>query len=257
MVQKGKVEETVFESIPQVVIQTLNSWLLRTLQNLPPQAVFSITLSIVSLSNTMWYYAYWNLFRCMPIRDVPSPLSLYNYKLSGVKDGFFSFSRTSSAVSDIELSEIMNTVVVSDTVLNEKILDGEIMNDEPKSNMPKKISRVGMHLPDSNNANDTHDNDLRGVTHMRDEIEKLREQLKRLSGIDRESAVDNAHLTKHPADDVSTDNDEGVQVLNSAVSKRAAVTLQSATRGHFSRSLFQARRRELRNANSLKQNIYN
>ena len=121
MVQKGKVEETILESIPQLVIQLLNTWLLGQLQSMPPLTIFSISLSVISLTNTLWYYAYWNLFRCMPIRDVPSTLALYNYKLSGVTDGAFSFAKTSSEVVEIELSEVekMRSVTVGGTVLND------------------------------------------------------------------------------------------------------------------------------------------
>ena len=106
MVQKGKVEETILESIPQLAIQLVNTWMLGQLQTMPTLTIFSISLSVISLTNTVWYYAYWNLFRCMPIRDVPSTLALYNYKLSGVTDGAFSFAKASSEVVEIEMSEV-------------------------------------------------------------------------------------------------------------------------------------------------------
>jgi hypothetical protein len=130
MVQKGKIEETIMEAVPQLVIQLLNTWLLGQLQNMPQLTVFSISLSVISLTNTIWYYAYWNLFRCMLIRNVPSALSLYNYKLSGVKDGPFSFSKKSSEVVEIELSEIeMRSRTVGGTVLNDDSAGGEQLGE--------------------------------------------------------------------------------------------------------------------------------
>ena len=139
MVQKGKVEETIMEAVPQLAIQLLNTWLLGQLQNMPQLTVFSISLSVISLTNTIWYYAYWNLFRCMPIRNVPSALSLYNYKLSGVTDGIFSFSKKLSEVVEIELSEIeMRSVTVSGTVLNDGSAGGQQLGEgqlPPKNSM--------------------------------------------------------------------------------------------------------------------------
>ena len=38
-------------------------------------------------------------------RPGPSTLSLYNYKLTGVKDGMFSFGKTSAGVNGVALSE--------------------------------------------------------------------------------------------------------------------------------------------------------
>jgi hypothetical protein len=140
MVQKGKVEETILEAVPQLAIQLLNTWLLGKLQDMPQFTIFSISLSVMSLTNTIWYYAYWNLFRCMSIRDVPSALSLYNYKLIGVKDGIFSFSKKSSQVVEIELSEIEKTrsETVSGTVLNDGSSGGEQLGEgqlPPKNSM--------------------------------------------------------------------------------------------------------------------------
>jgi len=141
MVQKGKVEETILESIPQLVIQLVNTWMLGQLQSMPALTVFSISLSVISLTNTVWYYAYWNLFRCMPIRDVPSTLSLYNYKLGGVKDGAFSFAKASAEIVEIELSEIekMQSVTVSGTMLND-----DDAGDEQPGQLPPKNAM--MHL---------------------------------------------------------------------------------------------------------------
>ena len=124
MVQKGKVEETVLESVPQLVIQLVNGYLLG--QPLQGIAIFSIALSVLSLSSTVWYYAYWCLFRCKPIRDAPSSLSLYNYKLSGVKEGMFSFAKPIHGVhimDDDEMSKTwlkeMTSVSVADTEIND------------------------------------------------------------------------------------------------------------------------------------------
>ena len=141
MVQKGKVEETILESIPQLVIQLVNTGMLGQLQSMPRLTIFSISLSVISLTNTVWYYSYWNLFRCMAIRDVPSTLSLYNYKLSGVKDGAFSFAKASSEIVEIELSEIekMTSVTVSGTILND--YDA---GDEQSGQLPPKNAMVDM-----------------------------------------------------------------------------------------------------------------
>jgi uncharacterized membrane protein YdbT with pleckstrin-like domain len=106
MVQKGKVEETILESVPQLAIQLLNTWLLGQLQSMPLLTIFSISLSTISLTNTIWYYAYWNLFRCMSIRDVPCALSLYNYKLHGVEDGLLSFAKSSHVIDKVTSEEI-------------------------------------------------------------------------------------------------------------------------------------------------------
>jgi hypothetical protein len=108
MVQKGKVEETILESVPQLMIQLINAWLLDVLGMMDPLAVFSIAFSVCSLSNTVWYYGYWNLFRCMPIRDVPCALALYNYKLYGVSDGELSFSISMKKIkiAPVEMSSV-------------------------------------------------------------------------------------------------------------------------------------------------------
>jgi hypothetical protein len=113
MVQKGKVEETILESVPQLTIQLINAWMLDELGMMQPLAIFSIALSVFSLSNTVWYYGYWNLFRCMPIRDVPCALALYNYKLHGVSDGELSFSISMQKIkiSPVEMSSVGVKVV--------------------------------------------------------------------------------------------------------------------------------------------------
>jgi hypothetical protein len=94
----------------------------------------------------VWYYAYWNLFRCKPIRDVPSSLSLYNYKLSGVKEGLFSFSKLSHdviSVNEIEMAEQDNTlsVTIADTVDRSGTAAND--HDKPIDVLPKKIHTEG------------------------------------------------------------------------------------------------------------------
>jgi hypothetical protein len=95
LVQEGKVQETVLEAVPQLAIQLLNTWLLGQFQDMPPFTIFSISLSVLSLANTLWRYGYWTLYQCLPVRNVPTELSLYNYKLSGVTDGDLSFAASS------------------------------------------------------------------------------------------------------------------------------------------------------------------
>ena len=145
MVQKGKVEETILESIPQMVIQLLNAYFLNEIANMPPFTIFSVSLSALSLSNTIWYYAYWNVFRCKPIRDVPSSLSLYNYKLSGVKDGKFSFGKPSHDVNDFEISDRdkMLSITIGDTVLNDNCKSSGMVSDDENLVLPKKAVSAG------------------------------------------------------------------------------------------------------------------
>ncbi len=109
-------------------------------------AIFSIALSVLFLSNTVWYYAYWNLFRCKPIRDVPSSLSLYNYKLSGVKEGVFSFGKLShdvSSVNEIEMADNMLSVTIADTVLNDSSRTAGDDSDKQIDELPKKAHAEG------------------------------------------------------------------------------------------------------------------
>jgi len=120
MVQKGKVEETILESVPQLIIQLINQGLLGQLKNIPPTAAFSIALSVMSLTNTLWYYSFWNLYKCVSIREVPSALALYNYKLEGVTDGPYSFGKASRVIReivDIELEDI-ESATASGSLLN-------------------------------------------------------------------------------------------------------------------------------------------
>jgi hypothetical protein len=120
MVKKGKVQETVLESVPQLIIQLINTALLGQLKNLPPTTALSFSLSVLSLINTLWYYSYWNLYRCISIRDVPSSLALYNYKISGVTDGPYSFGKSWASIQqivDIELEDL-ESATVSGSLLN-------------------------------------------------------------------------------------------------------------------------------------------
>jgi hypothetical protein len=60
MVQKGKVEETILESVPQLIIQIVNIALLNQQQgsqadDVSVLAIFSISLSVMSLTSTVWY----------------------------------------------------------------------------------------------------------------------------------------------------------------------------------------------------------
>ena len=110
MVQKSKFEETVLESVPQLTIQLINTYLLGQINDIPPLTIFSICFSCCSLSNTIWFYGYWTLFRGIPIRDVPCTLALYNYKLVNVSDGDFSFSKSTKRLvkqsADVELTSV-------------------------------------------------------------------------------------------------------------------------------------------------------
>ena len=146
MVQKGKVEETILESVPQLIIQLLNTYMLGEITKMPLLTLFSISLSVLSLSNTIWYYAYWNLFRCKPIRDVPSSLSLYNYKLSGVTDGRLSFGKPSHDVNEFEMTarDQMLSVTIGDTLFNPKSEKFGLGSDELNSDMPRKIVAAGL-----------------------------------------------------------------------------------------------------------------
>jgi len=302
MVQKGKVEETIIESIPQLVIQITNTWQLGQLLIMPALTIFSISLSVISLTNTVWYYAYWNVFRCMPIRDVPSTLSLYNYKLSGVTDGAFSFAKASSEVVEIELSELekMRSVTVSGTVLNDDAADDEQLDQLPPKNVMEhpdasdlmpgavesnaEISRLRTENQEmaAENAKlrKMKDENEACISNLREEKElenkqmeaenaKLREsqkeneasilmliqekqqmetensrmrlELQRLANITLDSADDHAQVAVHSerAGDATGGVTDGNQSPSSPRS-RAAVIIQSATRGHIGRRMFRA-----------------
>jgi hypothetical protein len=124
MVQKSKFEETILESVPQLTIQLINTWMLGQINNIPALTIFSIVFSCCSLSNTIWFYGYWTLFRGIPIRDVPCTLALYNYKLPNVSDGDFSFSKSAKRLvkqsADVELSSVDNVGIDQEGSLLQK-----------------------------------------------------------------------------------------------------------------------------------------
>jgi hypothetical protein len=315
MVQKGKVEETVLESLPQLAIQIINTWMLGQLQSIPPLTVFSISLSVLSLTNTMWYYAYWNLFRCMSIRDVPSTLALYNYKLSGVKDGAFSFAKASREVVEIELSDIekMQSVTISGSVLNGNGAQEEQLDRLPTRNalgqvselvrssdagvlsavhsqssrdgklataqqeieltrLPAEQQAVVSKLQDEKRQMEAENSKLRWENKrlsqieaekrnleaekyhieaekrdMEAEISQLRREIQRLSSpaLASEGASALGHAIRAPdASDINFDRDDRSSDSTLAHVARAAVALQSVTRGHLGRRLFRARRSE-------------
>ena len=320
MVQKGKVEETVLESLPQLAIQIINTWMLGQLQSIPPLTVFSISLSVLSLTNTMWYYAYWNLFRCMSIRDVPSTLALYNYKLSGVTDGAFSFAKASREVVEIELSDIekMQSVTISGSVLNGNGAQEEQLDRLPTRNalgqaselvrssdagvlsavhsqssrdrklataqqeieltrLPAEQQAVVSKLQDEKRQMEAENSKLRWKNkrlsqieaekrnleaekyhieaEKRDmelrheaEISQLRREIQRLSSpaLASEGASALGHAIRAPdASDINFDRDDRSSDSTLAHVARAAVALQSVTRGHLGRRLFRARRSEV------------
>jgi hypothetical protein len=287
MVKKGKVEETILESIPQLAIQLCNTWLLGQLNNMPPFTIFSISLSVISLANTMWYYAYWNLFRCMPIRDVPSTLALYNYKLSGVTDGAFSFAKTSNEVVEIELSDIDKLKIV--TIANSSALNCDDASHQihqlPQSstmvhkldpagsvdfNAPQSIdlcdSKAGVtgnvtenceiHL-ENQKKNESLSQLRKARAHiailqqemqqMEAEMYSLRLEIESRKSVScaRESADSPAQITVNmisagPTNPASTDcSKDGLCSSHSYLVARAAITVQSVTRGHIGRLRFQ------------------
>jgi len=297
MVQKGKVEETILESIPQLAIQLVNTWMLGQLQSMPALTIFSISLSVMSLTNTVWYYAYWNLFRCMPIRDVPSTLALYNYKLSGVTDGAFSFAKASGEVVEIEMSEVekmMMSVTISGTVLNDVNSRDEQLGQLPPRNAMghasaaelAKMIDVGVSnaaADVSNCAGDSMsgiaENDV-GVSRLRQELQDKEAEIEKLKKIQDEKEAEivklqeanlqmeammnslrlelqrlpsvtvDANVALHithtaAADDVIGGIVDGDHSSNSPRVTRAAITLQSVTRGHLGRRLIPARRSEV------------
>jgi hypothetical protein len=162
MVQKGKVEETVLESLPQLVIQILNTYMLDQLQDMPVLTIFSISLSVLSLASTIWYYAYWNLFRCMSIGNVPSHLALYNYKLSGVTDGKYSFGKTLSEVAENWQNEVPG---YRESVRHEALNDVRCDSQQGQSTLERDIE-VSSDLMSSNGAE---------VRHLKEQIDRLRE----------------------------------------------------------------------------------
>jgi hypothetical protein len=174
MVQKGKVEETVLESVPQLVIQLVNGYLLGEIAKMQVFAIFSISLSVLSLLNTVWYYSYWNLFRCKPIRDVPSSLSLYNYKLSGVKEGPLSFgkpARSPEKKTEIEMNERGGLCGI--TIDNS--LNG---SSSAAANNPNTAHAVGgSEIDVARPPRDNQDAEADKLRKAEEEIEALRQQL--------------------------------------------------------------------------------
>jgi hypothetical protein len=137
---------------------------------MPAFAKLSICVSALSLSSTIWCYAYWNLVRCKPIKDGPSSLFLYNYKLSGVKDGMFSFGKPSHDVMEIEMAERDNmlSITIADSVLNEDSTYAGTESDAQSSSLPKKSRAARQseievahpeHADDAVTANDVSDVD--------------------------------------------------------------------------------------------------
>ena len=262
MVQKGKVEETILESVPQLIIQLVNGYLLGEIAKMPVFAVFSISLSALSLSNTIWYYAYWNLFRCRPIRDVPSSLSLYNYKLSGVEEGMFSFGKPSHDVTEIEMAERdkVLSVTIADSVLNEVSTNewpdsGVQISSLPKKSRAARESEIEVASPEQVHL-EAELNEARAVImqleeenrRIADEHKLLKELLLRLSV----SSAHSAAVASSVADAFTGLQDQSHDTVPLILHHRhcvlthdqvwlAAVKVQSVMRGHFGRCTFRAR----------------
>ena len=282
MVKKGKVEETILESIPQLAIQLCNTWILGQLNNMPPFTIFSVSLSVVSLANTMWYYAYWNLFRCMPIRNVPSTLALYNYKLSGVTDGAFSFAKTSQEVVEIELSDMDKLKMV--TIVNPSALncdEGAIQSPQlpPTNAMVHKLkpSSVCLNTTPSSDRCDskvevTAEEALNcGIYRQNQEITKCLSKLRKarvhVESLQQEMQqmeaemnilrleIENKKGASCALESAASIAQETINMIVAAASTdcagycascshshfdtRAAITIQSVTRGHIGRLRFQ------------------
>jgi hypothetical protein len=257
MVQKGKVEETVLESVPQLVIQLVNGFLLG--QSFEGFAFFSIALSVLSLLNTVWYYAYWNLFRCKPIRDVPSSLSLYNYKLSGVKEGLFSFGKLShdvSSVNEIEMADNMLSVAIADTVLNDSSKTAGNDPDKHIDELPKKArAEGGSEIEVVRPVRDNQDTESDALRKAEEEIKAIQQALQALEAEKQRlsALVPNSAATATAADGGVTDRrDPPLNMVTLATRHRffslifeqvqhAAVKLQCVARGHAGRLVFRAR----------------
>ena len=277
MAQKCKVEETIFESVPQLVIQLINGYLLGEIANMPAFAKLSVCLSALSLSSTIWCYAYWNLVRCKPIRDGPSSLFLYNYKLSGVKDGMFSFGKPSHDVMEIEMAERDNmlSITIADSVLNEDSTYVGSESDAQSSSLPKK-SRAARpseievahpeHADDPVAGNDVADVD---ALYLQTQLDAARDFIAKLEAEKRQiaeehkrvkqvllklsvSSQSSAAVVPSVADvlaDSRNQPHEMVQptlytpyfVLMREQVQHAATKVQSVMRGHFGRCMFRAR----------------
>jgi hypothetical protein len=142
LVQKGKVEEAILESLPQLLIQLLNTALLDQLGNMPLLTTFSISLSVLSITSTIWYYAYWSLFLCTSIRHVPSSLAIYIYKLSGVIDGPLSFAKARNEIAGIGGLDSLELPRISATCKQEEHIDVLLLNlDESKGSCEHSASK--------------------------------------------------------------------------------------------------------------------
>jgi len=133
MLQKGVVQEAIFESVPQLVIQLYNTHLLGTLNNI---TLLSVTVSSLSVLNTVYFYLYWLVYRLKrSVREIPCALALYNYKIAGVQDGKLSFSKRYESVKEEVVIEMESQTVYGQTVsdthqnhtaLNDVVLDAEM-----------------------------------------------------------------------------------------------------------------------------------
>jgi hypothetical protein len=262
MVQKGKVEETMLESVPQLIIQLINGYLLGEIAKMPVFAVFSISLSLLSLSSTTWYYAYWNLFRCRPIRDVPSSLSLYNYKLSGVKEGMCSFGKPSHDVNEIEVAEMdkFRSVTIANSVLNEDSTHEWPDSDKQDSSLPKKTraapeSEIEVASPEQIHL-EAELNEARAVIkQLEAETLRIADEHKRVKGLLLRLSVSSAHsaaaapsvegaltgIQDQSHDAVPLILHHRYDLLTRNQVRLAAVKVQSVMRGHFGRCTFRAR----------------
>ena len=126
MVQKGKLEETMLEAVPQMAVQIINSYWSSSPASVI--TILSISFSALSLLNTIWFYAYWQFYQCKRTRDVPSPLALYNYKLDGVRDGIYSFSKPQKEVTRAEAMSFNPSVMP-----NSRTLDNALSKEKEKT----------------------------------------------------------------------------------------------------------------------------
>jgi hypothetical protein len=145
MVQKGKLEETVLEAMPQMAVQIVNSYWSSSPASVI--TILSITLSSLSLLNTIWFYAYWQFYRCKRTRDVPSPLALYNYKLDGVRDGIYSFTKPQKDVRRAATISFNPTVLPNSSILDNALSKTVVREGEVAIEMmarPLKAVEVGL-----------------------------------------------------------------------------------------------------------------
>ena len=126
MVQKGKLEETILEAVPQMAVQIVNSYWSSSPASVI--TILSISFSALSLLNTIWFYAYWQFYQCKRTRDVPSPLALYNYKLEGVRDGIYSFSKPQKEVARADAISFNPSVLP-----NSRTLDNALSKEKEKT----------------------------------------------------------------------------------------------------------------------------